>query len=134
MKARTSQLTPLAPFAIFVVVALVALTIAAASSLASATPVGPLPDGPVSTIKTKDGQLVAVALPNPPSRSGLVWRVARRYNPAVVRQVSEANVGRNVVVVFKVVGAGRTSIVFAQTRGDASSKALAAITHNVRAS
>jgi hypothetical protein len=88
----------------------------------------------VSTISTKHGQLIAVALPSAPARSGLVWRIARRYDSRVVREVSEANVGRNVVVVFKVVGTGRTSIVFAQTRGDASSKAVAAITHNVRAS
>lgn len=109
------------------------VTLAASSAVASGTPVGPLPDGPVSTVSTKKGQLIAVALPSVPRRSGLVWRVARRYNPAVIREVSEANIGPNVVVVFKVVGAGQTSIVFAQTRGDASRKALASITQNVRA-
>jgi hypothetical protein len=113
---------------------LVFAALVAATAQATATPVGPLPAGPVSTISTKHGQLIAVALPSAPARSGLVWRIARRYDSRVVREVSEANVGRNVVVVFKVVGAGRTSIVFAQTRGEASSKAVAAITHNVRAS
>jgi hypothetical protein len=39
-----------------------------------------------------------------------------------------------VLVVFKVVGRGRTSIVFAKTRGDTSPKAEAAVTHVVRAS
>jgi hypothetical protein len=125
MKLRTSLL---------MLVALVAVTLAATAAFASPNPVGPLPDGPVSTISTKHGQLIAVALPSAPPRSGLVWRVARRYDPAVVREISEANIGRNVIVVFKVVGAGRTAIVFAQTRGDASPKALASITHNVRAS
>ena len=38
---------------------------------------------------------------------------------------------RNVVVVYKVTGTGSASIVYALTRGDASSKALGAITHRV---
>ena len=40
---------------------------------------------------------------------GLVWRIARPFDPAVLRQVSEADVGKNVVVVFSVVGMGATS-------------------------
>jgi hypothetical protein len=63
--------------------------------------------------------------------SGLVWRVARRYKTAVVRQISEADVGRSVVLVFSVVGRGETSLVFALTRGDTSSKAVKAITHEI---
>jgi hypothetical protein len=35
------------------------------------------------------------------------------------------------VLVFKVVGRGKTSWVFALTRGDASSKAVKAATHTV---
>jgi hypothetical protein len=119
---------------LFTLLALVSAALVAATARADATPVGPLPPGPVSTITTKRGQLIAVALPSAPASSGLVWRIARRYDSHVVREVSEANVGRNVVVVFKIVGAGRTSIVFAQTRGDASSKAVASSTHKVRAS
>jgi hypothetical protein len=51
----------------------------------------------------------------------------------VLKQVSEADVGKNVVVVFRVVGRGEASLVFALTRGDSSSKALRAITYRIRA-
>jgi hypothetical protein len=108
-----------------------ALAIVAAAQ-AGSTPVGPLPAGPVSTITTTPNQLVAVALPHPPRRSGLVWRLARRYDSHIVRQVSEADVGANVVVVFKVVGGGNTSLVFALTRGDASSRAVTSATYRIR--
>jgi hypothetical protein len=37
------------------------------------------------------------------------------------------------VVVFKVVGRGKTSIVFAQTGGDASPKALKSSTYRIHA-
>jgi hypothetical protein len=87
--------------------------------------------GPISTITTAPRQLVAVALPDAARRSGLVWRIARRYDSRVVREVSEADVGSNVVIVYKVVGRGRTSLVFALTRGDTSAKAVKAITHRV---
>jgi hypothetical protein len=119
---------------------LLLLTVAVALMLASAgpgradsTPVGPLPAGPVSTTTTKKGQLVAVALPRAQASSGLVWRIARQYNSAVVRQVSEADVGASVVLVFKVVGKGDTSLVFALTRGDTSAKAVKSATHKVHA-
>jgi hypothetical protein len=101
---------------------------------ADSTPVGPLPPGPVSTTTTAPGQLVAVALPRAAEKSGLVWRIARRYDGRVVHQVSEADVASNVVLVFKVVGRGSTSLVFALTRGDTSSKALKAVTHRIRSS
>jgi len=61
--------------------------------------------------------------------SGLVWRLARRYDSAVVRQISEADVDANLVVVFRVLRRGKTSLVFALTHGDTSSKALKAATH-----
>lgn len=109
----------------------VALAIAAVAR-ADSTPVGPLPRGPVSTVTTGPEQLLAVALPHARSGSGLVWRIARRYNPHVVRQVSEADVGRNVVLVFEVVGRGNTSLVFALTHGDGSGKAVKALTHRIR--
>ena len=41
-------------------------------------------------------------------------------------------IGANVVVVFKVVGRGKTSLVFALTQGDTSSKAVKAVTHRIR--
>jgi hypothetical protein len=119
---------------LFTLLALASTALVAATARADSTPVGPLPAGPVSTIATKQGQLIAVALPTPPARTGLVWRIARSYDSHVVRQVSEANVGSNVVVVYKVVGRGRTSIVFAKTKGDTSSKAVASRRYEVRAS
>lgn len=98
---------------------------------ADSTPVGPLPAGPISTTTTPSGELVAVALPKARRGTGLVWRLARPYNSRVVRQVSEADLGRNVVLVFKVVGRGDTALVFALTRGDSSPVAVKAITHKV---
>ncbi len=109
----------------------VALAIVAVAR-ADSTPVGPLPPGPVSTTTTAPDQLVAVALPRAGKRSGLIWRVARRYDSHVVRQVSEADIGANVVLVFRVVGRGNTALVFALTRGDTSAKAVKAVTHNIR--
>jgi hypothetical protein len=106
--------------------------VGAAVGRADSTPVGKLPPGPVTTTTTKPGSFVAVALPRSPRSSGLVWRIARRYDSRVARQISEADVGNTVVVVYKVVGRGNTSLVFALTRGDASPKAVKAITHKVR--
>ena len=103
----------------------------AASAHASSTPVGPLPAGPLSTTTTSPTQLIAVALPHARKGTGLVWRVARRYDAKVVHEVSEADVGPNVVLVFKVVGRGDTALVFALTRGDTSRVAVKAITHKI---
>jgi hypothetical protein len=113
-----------------IVAAVVALVIAAAAG-ADSTPVVPLPPGPVSTITTGPDQLVAVALPHASKRSGLVWRLARRYDSGVVRQISEADVDTSVVLVFKVLSRGKTSLVFALTRGDTSSKAVKSATHKI---
>jgi hypothetical protein len=127
--ARATRRNPIA-------LGLATLVVGAALALATAargdsTPVGPLPPGPVSTITTSPYQLVAVALPHSSKTSGLVWRLARRYDSSVVRQVSEADVGTNVVLVFKVLSRGKTSLVFALTRGDTSSKALKSATHKI---
>jgi hypothetical protein len=97
---------------------------------ASAPPVGrPLPKGPVTDVSTPKGQLVAVALQR--QSNGRVWRIARSVNAAVLRQVSEANVGSSVVVVFRATGRGTARVVFALTRGE-TAKALASATYNVR--
>jgi hypothetical protein len=102
---------------------------------ADSTPVGSLPQGPVQTITVKQGQLVALALPKPTSSSGLVWRVARAYDAGVVRQTEEADVGdSSIVVVFKAAGAGRTSVIFAQTRGDGGTRALKALRFRITVS
>ena len=89
----------------------------AAPALADAPPVGPLPKGPASQISTQKGELVSVALPG--RTNGRVWRIARPFNARVVRQVSEADVGTSVVVlVFKAVGKGTTTVVLGLTRGE----------------
>ena len=98
------------------------------SAHADSTPVGPLPAGPVQTITVKKGQLVALALPRPSRSSGLVWRVARPYDAKVVQQTEEADVGSSsIVVVLKATGTGRTTVYFAQTRGDTGTQALKAL-------
>ena len=90
----------------------------AAPAVASAPPVGPLPKGPVSTIQTTRSELVAVALPH--RSGGRVWRIAGSVNAKVIREVSEADVGAQVVVVFRAVGAGTASVTFGLTRGETS--------------
>ena len=88
----------------------------AAPAIAAAPPVGPLPKGPISTIRTQKGELVSFALPV--RSNGRVWRVARQSNARVVRQISEADVGNSVVLVFKAVGKGTTTVAFGLTRGE----------------
>jgi hypothetical protein len=96
----------------------VVVAVAATASLAraDASPVGPLPAGPTATISTQKGQLVAVALPH--RAGGRVWRIARAFNGHVVTEVSEADVGTNVVLVFRATGAGTTTLTFALTKGE----------------
>jgi hypothetical protein len=93
---------------------------------ADSTPIGPLPKGPVTTVTAPKGTLVSVALPH--AGKGLVWRLARRVDPAVLRQVSEGDIGASVVVVFQARRVGNVRVAFAQTRGDTSSKALRSAT------
>jgi len=111
-------------------ITVVVLAVAVAAR-ADSTPVGHLPAGAVSTITTAPNQLVAVALPHASKKSGLSWRLARRYDSNVVRQISEADVRTSVVLVFKVVGRGKTSLVFGLTRGDTSPKAVKSATHKI---
>ena len=93
-----------------------ALTIASAAG-ATAPPVKPIPAGPLSTITTKRGELVSIALPK---TSGLSWRLARNTNTRIVREVAEADVGSNVVVVFRALRPGHAKVVYAQTRGEST--------------
>jgi hypothetical protein len=104
----------------------------AAPARAGAPPVGPLPPGPVTTVTIARGELLAVALPRQKASTGLVWRLARRVDPKVARQVSEADVGVSVVVVFRIVAGGRASLVFALTRGE-TAKAYQSRRYDVRA-
>jgi hypothetical protein len=93
-----------------------------AVALADSTPVGPLPAGPAAAVEVQHGELVAFALPQ--RSGGRVWRVARPFDVSVLRQISEANVGSSVVLVFRARSAGRTTVSIALTKGDASAKAL----------
>jgi hypothetical protein len=101
---------------------------AATIARASAPPVGPLPAGYEATIATRAGELVAVALPH--RSGGRVWRIARAFDGKIVHQVTEADVGTNVVVVFKADRRGSTTLVFALTKGE-TTKALDARTFAV---
>jgi hypothetical protein len=98
------------------VVALLAAGVLAATAAASSTPVGPLPAGPTTKIATKRGELVAVALPH--AANGRSWRQKGIVNPKVLTHVSEADVGANVVIVFKAVGAGHATIAYGLTKGE----------------
>ena len=98
------------------VAALGATAVLAAPAAASAPPVGPLPPGPTQHITTQKGQLVAVALPN--GAPGRVWRLARAVKPAILREVGEANVGSNVVVIYRATGRGRVTVSYGLTRGE----------------
>ena len=104
--------------ALLVMAAALTVTMAtiAGARTAAAPPVGPLPSGSTSTIRTQVGQLVAFALPHRPN--GRVWRIARPFNSKVVVEVGEADVGANVVLIFKATGKGTTTVSFGLTRGE----------------
>jgi hypothetical protein len=104
--------------ALVVLVASVAIVLAtmAGATTAAAPPVGPLPAGPTSTISTQTGQLVAFALPH--RANGRVWRVAGPVKASVLVQVSEGDVGSNVVLVFKAKSKGTAKVSFGLTRGE----------------
>jgi len=96
-------------------------TIAAATATAAALavpalagrarPVGPLPSGTTSTISTQKGQLVAVALPHRPGGRVVADR-ARAFDAKVVNEVTEGDLGAQVVIVFRATGTGTTTLVF----------------------
>ena len=120
--------------AFFIAVAAAAVGAAAATSAsADSTPIGSLPKGPTTSIETARGSLVAIALPRQNASTGLVWRVARRVDARVLKQVSEADVGSSVVLVFRATGRGKAAIRFGLTRGESSGKALRSATYFVHA-
>jgi hypothetical protein len=96
--------------------AIAGMAILASTAVANAPPVGALPSGPTSTLQTQQGQLVAFALPH--RAGGRVWRIKGAVNATVLSQVSEADVGSNVVLVFKATGRGTTTVSFGLTRGE----------------
>ena len=79
-------------------------------------------------ISTARGSLVSVAGPKRPG--GYVWRIARAYNGHVLREVTEGDIGSTVVIVFRAVGRGRTTVVLAETRGERA-KAYRAVRYAV---
>jgi hypothetical protein len=107
-----------------------ALGACGAVAFADSTPVGPLPAGPTAKIDVQHGELVAFALPR--RAAGRVWRVARPFDGNVLRQVSEANVGASVVLVFRARHVGRATVSLALTKGDASARALESRRYAVR--
>lgn len=98
-------------------------TVAVAPASAEAPPVGPLPAPRVVTVKAKKGSLVAIAAPK---RAGYDWRVARAIKATVVRQSTEGDVGKTVVLVFEAVGKGDANVILAETKGE-TAKAYRAI-------
>ena len=74
-----------------------------------------------------EGTLVSVALL---SRAGKSWRLARAVSPTILVEVSEANVGSSVVIVYRAVGRGNVSVRYGLTRGE-TRKAYASATINV---
>jgi hypothetical protein len=103
------------------VVALAAVL--ALSAGATAPPVGPLPKGPVTTIRVLHGQLFALVVPRP--RAGLAWRGARQSDATIARPLDEAEVNGNVVFVYRAGHRGTTTVVYALTK-DEGPKALQA--------
>jgi hypothetical protein len=112
-----------------VLAALFAALVLTAGAFATSTPVGPLPKGPVTTIAAARGTLVSVALPH--RSGGKVWRQANTVDQMVLKQISEADVGASVVIVFRAVGSGTTKIAYGLTKGE-TKKAYASQTFTVR--
>ena len=109
--------------AAFVVLAV----LAAPAAFASAEPVGPLPKGPVFQVNVLRDASLVIRAPKRPANSGLVWRVARKFNPKVVRQAGEGEDRLNVQLRLRAVGVGTTKVVLALTKGE-TRKAYAART------
>jgi hypothetical protein len=113
------------------IAALIAASAAAALSPladASAPPIGALPTPTETLVQTHSGSLVSVALPR---RADREWRIARNSDQKVMRQISEADVDGSVVLVFRAVGKGSTSVTLAETRGERA-KVFRAVRYTVR--
>jgi hypothetical protein len=113
--------------------ALVLAAAAVSTAAADSTPVGRLPKVPATTLGTTKGSLFSIAVPSQLPPTGLVWRIARPLNARVVRQVGEGELAGATVLVFRVVGKGKATVVLALTKGDTSSKAVAAVRYSITA-
>jgi len=56
--------------------------------------------------------------------------LARRVSDKALREISERNIGRNVIVVYKVVGRGRVTVAYGLTKGE-TRKAYKSVTYKV---
>ena len=99
-----------------ITIALLTVGLSAGASRATAPPVGPLPAGPVTSIQVQRGQLFAIVVPRP--GSGFTWRGARPSNAMVARPLDEGVVNGNVVFVYRAGRAGKTTVIYALTRGE----------------
>ena len=97
----------------------VVAAILAVAAFASAPPVGQLPKGPVTFVQLAVGKTYTVKLPQP-KVAGRVWRIARPFDGKVVRETREAETKQQVLVSFRTVGKGTTSVIFAMTLGERS--------------
>jgi len=100
-----------------VAVCAVALGVLVAPAAATAPPVGPLPPGPTIPLAAKAGRTFRITVAKP-RVAGRVWRIARPYDPRVVREVREGETTTTIWWSFRAVHAGRTTIVLAQTLGE----------------
>jgi hypothetical protein len=107
-----------------VLLAVLALAGGSASAhTATAPPVGALPAGPTAKVHMKKGQIVTFALPH--GVHGRVWRIKGSVNGKILQEVSEADRGKTVAVVFKAVGKGIAIVRFGLTEGERSKAYLA---------
>jgi hypothetical protein len=88
----------------------------AEARLATAPPVGALPAGPTAKVHMKRGQIVTFSLPH--GVHGRVWRIKGSVNGRILKEVSEADRGKHVDIVFKAVGKGLAVIRFGLTEGE----------------
>jgi hypothetical protein len=100
-----------------------ALGAIALSARATAPPVGPLPKGPLTTIRVEHGLLFAIALPR--TQSGLAWRGARQSDATIARPLDEGELNGNIVFTYRAGRTGTTTVVYALTK-DETPKALKA--------
>jgi hypothetical protein len=83
--------------------------------IAAAQPVGPLPKYPTTVLQAHHGKLLTIDLPK--RGHGLVWRIARPYNPLVLAEAADGFTQTTVWFLFDT-GRGATTVVFALTRGE----------------
>jgi hypothetical protein len=106
--------------------------ICVSTALASAGPVGPLPNGPTTSARLPVGKTYTAKLPQP-KVAGRVWRIARPFDGKVVGETHEGETKHYVLITFRAVGKGSTRVVFAMTRAE-SAHAYAAHAFSFRVS